>query len=141
MLDRMRLGALWALVYASTILGCAFIYGPAYAQTTDLIVSWNAVTADTAGVALPAGTVTYRVLQSTNGAEFRQVGEVTQPQFTRRAVPTGTHCFRVVSVFTPSTPDGTEWEPGDQSPPGCNTGPPVRRKAGAVGQPTVERSP
>jgi len=68
---------------------------------------------------LPAGTLTYKLLQSTDTApDYRQVGQTDQLKATR-VIGTGKTCFKVTALFTPATADGNTWADSDQSKDAC----------------------
>jgi hypothetical protein len=111
------------MVYPSRRFFLAFAILMAVATTanaTDLHLSWNAVTVDVNGAALPAGsTVTYNVYGAIQGQPLKLIANVTTTTNVRPNVDAGTLCYAVSAVLvTPTTTTGVE---GPQTALTCTT--------------------
>lgn len=106
-----------------TLLLLAF---PLTTWAADLTFTFDAVTTDSAGAPLPAGTMKYEVLQSTDGSPYAQVGEVTTNSFVRKNVGPGKTCFVATATFTPAAVTPFTWVTGAGTDPVCATVVPVQ---------------
>lgn len=94
-------GALWALILCAAVITLAFAQP---ASATDLKLSWNPVTTDSAGKPLPAGaSVSYNVYGAAQGQPFKLIANVLTTSTVRSNVNAGSACYAVSALVTPAS--------------------------------------